>query len=336
MQINGGEVIRSDLTKNAMGGSELMGLELVKRIPYNLLEDYQIFISRVDGELDPNKIRILWLQDLSNDPASEHLANGGWRKFHKIVFNSNWQMQAYINYFGIPWEHCCVLLNAITENIPPTSLENWKPGDTIRLGYWSTPHRGLEILVPVFDALCKNFDNIELNVFSSFNIYGWGERDVHYKELFERCEAHPKINYFGSVSNKEIHKQLANMHIFAYPSIWPETSCITLMEAMAAGLLCVHSNFACLYETAANWTHMYQYVEDPNNHAAIFYAALHEAIEKYNSVSTYETLTAQSSYANLYYSWDKRAREWVILLRSLKNVDRAIPEVTGYFQYKVN
>jgi len=43
------------------------------------------------------------------------------------------------------------------------------------------------------------------------------------------------------------------------------------MEAMSAGLACVHPNNGALYETAAIWALMYQWHDDPHAHAAVFY-----------------------------------------------------------------
>lgn len=320
------------LAVNANGGTELMKRGLGQRIDPELLKEFQIFVSRVEEEPDETKLRIYWLHDLPGDPASEHLKNGGWKKFHKLVFASNWQMQAYINYYQIPWSKCVVLQNAI-EPIPAHE----KPNDgTIRLAYWSTPHRGLNILVPVFEKLCEKYDNIELDVYSSFKLYGWEQRDEQYKDLFEQCEAHPKINYHGTVSNEELRKNLEKTHIFAYPSTWPETSCITLMEAMSAGLLCVHSNYAALPETAANWTMMYQYHEDLQQHAGLFYQVLNGAIESLNLDNVQQRINSQQSYANVFYNWTIRKIQWEALMQSLLNEDRALPkEESPYFSYKV-
>lgn len=322
---------KDSLSVNAMGGTELMKHTLINRLPKKLTDEFQIFVSRVEEELDPTKIRLYWLQDLPGDPASDHLANGGWQKFHKIIFNSNWQMQAYCAHYGIPYSHGVVLLNAI-DPIP----EHQKPMDKITLGYWSTPHRGLQLLVPVFEKLCERFDNIELNVFSSFKIYGWEQRDEPFQELFQRCKDHPKINYYGSVPNAELKKHMESMHIFAYPSIWQETSCISLMEAMSAGMLCVHSNFGCLYETAANWTNMYQYHEDANRHAQIFYEVLGSSIEAFWDEGVQGRIASQKSYANVFYNWNMREYQWKMLMQSMLGVDRSIPQTSGeMFQYTV-
>lgn len=317
---------------NANGGTELMKRGLAQRVDPELLKEFQIFVSRVEEEPDETKLRIYWLHDLPGDPASEHLKDGGWKKFHKLVFASNWQMQAYINYYQIPWSKCVVLQNAI-EPIPAHE----KPNDgTIRLAYWSTPHRGLNLLVPVFEKLCEKYDNIELDVYSSFKLYGWEQRDEQYQDLFDQCKAHPKINYHGTVSNEELRKNLEKTHIFAYPSTWPETSCITLMEAMSAGLLCVHSNYAALPETAANWTMMYQYHEDLQQHAGLFYQVLNGAIESLNLDNVQQRIHSQQSYANVFYNWTIRKIQWEALMQSLLNEDRSLPkEESTFFNYKV-
>ena len=42
---------------------------------------------------------------------------------------------------------------------------------------------------------------------------------------------------------------LKEMHIYAFPSIWVETSCISAIEAMGAGCEIVTTNLGALYET---------------------------------------------------------------------------------------
>ena len=180
---------KNELSEKAMGGTELMMERIYSSLDPELLNKFQIIPSRV-RELDENKVRILYCHDLPEDPESKHLENEGWRKFHRIVFVSNWQMQEYIRAYNIPWEHCVVMQNAIT---PIVNHE--KKRDKIRLGYWSTPHRGLEILVPVFTKLAEKYENLELDVFSSFQLYGWKERDKQYEAVFDICKNHPKINY---------------------------------------------------------------------------------------------------------------------------------------------
>lgn len=310
----------NELSKNAKGGTELMLERVHSKMDPNLLKEVQIIPSRV-RELKEDKIRILWQHDLPGDPESQHLANRGWEKFHKIVFVSNWQMQQYIAQYDIPWSHCVVMQNAID----PIEKHD-KEYDKIRIIYHTTPHRGLKILVPVFENLCKKYDNLELDVYSSFKIYGWEERDEPFKELFDKCEEHPNINYHGSVSNEEVREALKKAHIFAYPSIWPETSCLALIEAMSAGLLCIHSNYAALYETASNWTHMYQYKQDLADHANLFHSLMIDSIENIQDPLLIQKLKHQKAYVDGFYSINNRVIQWNALVESLLNEPRGLPK----------
>lgn len=322
--------VNDELSAKAMGGTELMGSRLESSFDPEFLSNFQIIRSRV-RDLDPTKIRILWLHDLPDDPESHHLANGGWNKFHCLVFVSNWQMQAYIAKYDIPYSRCVVLQNAI---YPIEAHE--KPKDKISLAYWSTPHRGLNILVPVFEKLCETHPNIELNVFSSFNIYGWPERDKPFEELFERCKQHPQINYYGSLPNHELREHLKKNHILAYPSTWVETSCLVLIEAMSAGMLCIHPNLGALYETASNWTSMYQFQENPNVHAGHFYRYLDDALSYLYNPEIQSRIESQKTFADIFYNWTIRQTQWKALLDSLIDLPRDLPEAKSQsFVYKV-
>lgn len=307
---------------------------LEKDMPKDLLDNFQIIPSRV-RELDETKVRILWCHDLPGDPESEHLKNGGWNKFHRIVFVSYWQRDAYIRHYNIPHSVCSVILNAID----PIEDDPKADDELVRLVYHTTPHRGLELLVPVFEKLQEKHSNLSLEVYSSFKAYGWDERDKPYKQVFERMESNPHITSYGFQPNETVRKSLAAADIFAYPCIWQETSCIALMEAMSAGLICVHSDLAALAETSANWTLQYNFHEDLNTHAGIFYNMLDVAIELVESQSdtTKMKLRGQKSYADLIYNWQVRKMQWQALLESLVNVPRELPKPKQKeeFVYKV-
>jgi glycosyltransferase involved in cell wall biosynthesis len=145
------------------------------------------------------------------------------------------------------------------------------------------------------------------------------------------------MTYHGSVSNEDVREALTNAHVFAYPSIWPETSCICLMEAMSAGLMCVHPNFGALPETAANWTQMYQFHEDANGHARTFYGVLKDVIDHVLSDNYKDDskLMGQKSYVDLFYSWDLRKIQWENFLRSFANESKEIKKAP-MFHYKTS
>jgi glycosyltransferase involved in cell wall biosynthesis len=325
-------MLKNEVNVNSQGGTELLGNRLYNTDNEelnNLLQQVQIHFSRYrSDQVDSSKRQIFYAHDLPQDPESAFLKDGGWKKFHRLVFVSNWQMQQYVAYYDIPYSHCVVIPNSI---VPITDLD--KGTDTIKIGYWSTPHRGLELLVPAFEYLSEKHDNIELDVFSSFNLYGWPDRDEQYKPLFDKCNEHPKINYHGTVSNEEIRKYVAGAHIFAYPCIWLETSCMCLMEAMSAKMLCVHPNLGALFETAANWTMMYQFQEDKQQHANLFAQNLDVAIQQYFNPGIQGRLSSQKAYTDVFYNWNVRQKDWIAFLRWV--VEQPLIEAET-FTYKVN
>ena len=329
-------IAKNNGSENAMGGTEIMKNALEKNIDSEVLDNFQIFVSRVHENLSDQHIRILWLHDLPGDPESDHLKNNGWAKFHKLVFVSNWQMRGFIQMYGIPWSKCVVIQNSI-EPIPSI----YKPEDKIRLIYTPTPHRGLNILYSVFDVLSKKYDNIELDVYSSYKLYGWQERDKEYAQLFDALKAHPKVNYHGSVPNDELRVALQKSHIFAYPSIWEETSCICLMEAMSAGLVCVHPNYGALPETASMFTEMYQMQDTMGDHADVFHRKLDIILGMMNtgfySFTDPQQLQKQKDFADSKYNRNEWAFRWKVLLQELmtENPSRFISS-GQFFSYKTS
>ena len=311
-----------DFSKPSMGGTEIIKHGLQNRLPQELLNKFQIICDRIIS-IDETKIILFWAHNTPYQVDNEHLKDDGWRKFHKMIFISYHQMEEYVREYSIPYSHCVVMKYALE----PIELQE-KPDNKISLIYTSTPHRGLDILVNVFETLCEEYDNLELKVHSSYNIYAREKKQKHYEEtpLYQRLETHPKIQNIGFVSNQELKKSLASSHIFPYPSTYRETFCLALLEAMSAGLLCVHRNYACLPETASNWTMMYDYHEEKSVHEQIFYEHLKKAINIVNTKNVQRKLKYQREYVNYFYNWERRTQEWIELLKSLEHLNPKIKQ----------
>jgi len=61
-----------ELSKDAMGGTEMMKYGLYDRLPADIRDEVQIICSRV-RDVDTHRPSILWLHDLFNDPEAVHL-----------------------------------------------------------------------------------------------------------------------------------------------------------------------------------------------------------------------------------------------------------------------
>ena len=269
-----GEVVETELSKNSNGGTEMMRKRLLDNVQKELLEGAAIHFSR-PRDIPKDVKNIMYCHDLAEDPENQILLDNGWKQFDHFVFVSAWQRDQYIRLFQIPYSKCSVIPNAIEKRYAAEE----KNTETIRFIYHTTPHRGLELVVPVIDALSKEYPNIHLDVYSSFAIYGWAQRDEPYTALFAQIHEHPNMTYHGSVPNDQVLEALDKAHIFLYPCIWKETSCIALIEAIRSGLICIHPNFGALPETAANSTIMYDYTEEPSAHANLAYAVTKSVLE---------------------------------------------------------
>jgi glycosyltransferase involved in cell wall biosynthesis len=274
----------NEISIKANGGTEIVKRRLASMLPANLLEDFQIICSRT-RDLDESKIRILWCHDLPEDPESKNFRDSEWRdKFHKFVFVSNWQYSRY------------------------------------NLVYTSTPQRGLSILVPVFEHLAETNPDIHLHVYSSFKIYGWEEADNQYEELYEKIRSHPQMTYHGFTPNDQLRKELNSYHIFAYPSIWTETSCIAMLEAMSAGLICVHSNLGALPETSGGLNVMYNVnMEDMQKHAGKFAGNLQAAIRLVRDKKQDNMITFNKVYVDNKNNVEFIKNKWEVMLNDLKS-----------------
>ena len=307
---------RNEISVNAAGGTEIMRDLLEKNIDKDLLDNFQIIMSRT-RELDPTKIRIVQVHDLPEDPESNKFKDNYFvNALHKIVFISNWQYSRYQIIHGIPYNEKSIVLESGIE--PAIVNLNDKSKDTIRLVYTSTPQRGLELLVPVFEELAKIYPNIHLDVFSSFKIYGWDDADKQYEPLYDKIRNHPQMTYYGFVPNSELKESLNKAHIFAYPCIWTETSCRAMLEAMSAGLVCVHPNYGALSETSGALNIMYHGdITDMNRHANIFANNLEAAIKLVELNNHQNMINFGKIYVDARFGIDRIKAQWEGMLKGL-------------------
>ena len=311
----------NEISKNSQGGTEITKRRLQAELPQELLQHFQIIPSRV-RELKNNKIRVYHAHDLVGDPETKFFQTADeLEKFHKFVFSSNWQYQQYQNFYQLPYNSKSVVIDTWIEPAKGDVLA-MKAKDKIDLFYASTPQRGLELLIAVFDKLTEKYKNIHLHVHSSFKIYGWDEMDKKFEPLYEKIRNHPQMTYYGFLPQKEVWDKFNTYHILAFPSTWPETSCRVLMEAMSAGCLCVHPNLGALSDTSGGLTWMFPGdMTNLNQHAQNFYETLESAILSVKASQdqdyTDHNLLQNKEYADRRFGFENIRQKWIVLLEGL-------------------
>ena len=297
-----------------MGGTELIYNRVMERIDDKLKEKFIIIPQRVRQEhLDDDRKKILWLHDLPEDPESAHLKDEKNREqFSKFVFPSNWALWDFHQKLGVPFEDSIVIPNCIE----PIANHEKPKSDKKKIIYFSTPHRGLNLLESAVRVMEDARNDFELDVYSSFKLYGRDQQDnlPEFKELYDRLNELKSVNYHGTVSNDVIRKALTETHILAYPSTYLETSCLVAIEAMAAGCLAVVPNYGALPETCKDFAMLYPWSPNIQQHAATHYHYLCSALNNFWNDSTQQVLELQKIYYNHFYSMDMCAAKWNSML----------------------
>ena len=299
---------RPVLFNECYGGSENQLRLSLDHLPDESFKDINLILNNTDPKLlEKNRINILWMQHFVNQNEARNLGSKEYLdNLDYIVFNSNWNFEKFYYQFKIPESKSLVIKNAIKK------IEfKQKTKDKINLIYHTTPWRGLVHLLKIFNNL--KLKNVELNVCSSTKIYGKKFDTVNsksYEKMFEECKVTKNINYLGFVDNKKIIELLKEMHIYSYPSIWPETSCISAIESMAAGCEIVTTNLGALYETCAPFGKLVSFDRNFENLEKKYSKALVNSIENFWSDETQNKLKLQRETINATYSWESRSAEW--------------------------
>jgi glycosyltransferase involved in cell wall biosynthesis len=279
-------------------------------------------MSSLKWNLPSSTKLILWTGHAVDQPAMQVLSRRNTRKkWDYIACVSDWQKQSVINAFHTDDSSVHVLKNAIApafENLF-RSREDLvaQKSDGLRLAYTSTPFRGLDLLLRIFPSVRRSHPHATLHIYSSMNIYqeafDTSDASDPYAHLYESARRTAGVEYVGPVPQADLSAALSRCHVLSYPNTFPETSCIAVMEALAAGLLVVTSDLGALAETTQGFARLVPY--QPGNldyYVQGYTTALAESLE---SGAAADRLYEQVSHMNAHYTWKRRAADWVEFLR---------------------
>jgi glycosyltransferase involved in cell wall biosynthesis len=288
-------------TTNAFGGTEYMGRGFEQKIlPYMpKLDNYLCVIApgmapSHEKMFNSDKPIIFWIHntpDQFGKEAEEFLSDSRFiDKLKYIIAVSEFQKENIIKTTKIPANKIYVIPNAIEPlKYKPKKLNKIKIINT------SSPDRGINILLNAIPLIEEDF---ELDIFSRFN-----------PDEFPDYVPDPRINFYGFSHKAIVRKHYEEAHIHAYPSTYPETFCISQVEAMSAGLICVTSDLGALPEVSNGLTRMYSLPVLEHEHVYLFAKQLTQAIQEIKSGSF--DPTSQIEYVNNTYSWEAIKQKWI-------------------------
>ena len=306
-----GKLVKLGASQNAKGGTELLAERLIKGTKKELLKDINIIFNRPDlyENYLAGRKNIFYFHDLPSDRMYKNFFESKMvDRFAHFVFNSDYQKEEFCNKFNFKQRNISVIKNSII----PIEIKQKKYDGKLNLIYHTTPHRGLELLAHCFPKILAENDKVHLKVFSSLKIYGWDEKDKVFEPLYKKLKDMKNVEYFSNVSNEEIRAELVNSHIFAYPNIWPESSCLAAIEAMSAKNLLVLPNLAALKETGSKSKFLYEFTDNPSDHINTFQKQLTHAIQYVQKQSEdYKShLDELKIYADKNYNLNNYLKRW--------------------------
>ena len=170
-----------------------------------------------------------------------------------ILAVSQWQKNMYMEKFGLSAEKIYVTRNGL--NLDYYKEETEKVPH--RLIYSSVPDRGLDILVELFPKIKEQVPTASLEAFTSFAVYGT-DTDTKLTDLFQAAKQ-AGITFHPPKTQRELAKEMEKSVLMVYPNhkstlhpVFAETSCITVLEAQAAGTPVITSNRGALNESVVN------------------------------------------------------------------------------------
>jgi glycosyltransferase involved in cell wall biosynthesis len=263
-----------------------------------------------------------WMHEASfNDPWILPLPD-----FAAFVFVSDWQRR-----INAPLLPATSRSFVIPNGIAPGFHTLFSPGEHILpakaapiCAYVGGSKRGLLHLPDILPLLYDKRPDLTYEIYSDCVI---STHDAENRALCERLAALPGVTHIGDVPQTELAQRLKRVRYLLSPNPYPETFCISLAEAMAAGCFCIATRRAALGETAGGFGALMPFPQpdDVNNaperlDTEAFADFALNALQEWEGRDTAEketALLAQIALTHAHYDWQRHAEQWMGILRGV-------------------
>ena len=274
--------------------------EGVEYWPINFMEtllqihwDY-VVVSRWLEALNQNwkcKVRIFWIHDMP------YIGAGTMIPANVVVGVSQFQLRSW----GLSPTWAVEIGNGVDLR-DFTSVSGEVVRNPNRLIWTSNFNRGLPVAAKIFQEIRKRWPDMELHVFGGAAVYGWSEdTNVPYLPRKEHME---NVILHGPVPRPQLAQELLKSWAFFYPTYYPETFCISALEAQAAGLPVIASPTAALPETVKGGILGYDFIN---------------AVSQLRNKRRWDKLSHLGLEWAAECSWAKRAELWFHLAREVED-----------------
>jgi glycosyltransferase involved in cell wall biosynthesis len=279
------------------------------------------YLAELKAQCRPDARQILWTGHAHDRAAVAGLAESEIQSLiDGFAMVSEWQAACYCQAFGLDPARIGILRNAVGPAF--VDLFSGEPILPAKEGpptlcYTSTPFRGLDRLLMAFPRIRAAVPDARLEIYSSMAVYNV-LLDPH-EPLYDAARTSCGVTYHGSVAQPVLAQALRRATMLAYPNTFAETSCIAMMEAMAAGCAVVTSDVGALPETGAGFIDLTPPLADADAHAEAFADRVIQllAARQADPAGTEARMQAQVAYVVAENNWPRRAEQWTAWLSGL-------------------
>lgn len=240
-------------------------------------------------------------------------------KVTKYCVLSDWHRKFAGDYHKIPDSKMQVMVHGLESSRYEAKVER----NPYKLIYSSSPDRGLDTLLYLFDFIRKEIPQAELHVFYGF--HNWAAAVVQRKNEWEikKMEeiksglSKPGVVYHGRVGQKELALEQLSSSLWPYFTDFTETSCITALEVMRAGVPVICSNLAGLETTVADGGILIGSGKSGESYTKEYREqALEWTLKLLKDRDLWKHWSEKAYNRSLQFTWDKVALMWQDLFKS--------------------
>jgi len=176
-----------------------------------------------------------------------------------VIAVSEFVKKSYCEEFGYETDKVVVIYNGIQLGDSAKCVEEIQSDKVVKLLYIGrlVEVKGVRKLLEAVKQLLEEDQNIELD------ILGDGNERLQYEKFVFENHLESQVHFRGYQLDKEVYYR--NNPIFVYPSIWQEAFGISIVEALAHGLICVASNVGGIPEIITDKQNGYLFEHDKEN-----------------------------------------------------------------------
>lgn len=226
---------------------------------------------------EPRGHRVLWLHDAEYPDLAEHVD-----RWDDVWCVGAWQAE----HLGVATRLHTVMPNGIPMDRYPDGARAFHDRERGVL-YASSPDRGLANLLDLWPAVhqaCLDHDLVPATLHVAYGFTStydvMAQQNPELAQLRQRIEGQvaslPGVVWHGGMGQPQLARLAQTCRAWAYPTDFPEVSCITAMEAQAAGLAVLTTTVAELPATVggAQLHHFPPWAECTEDHRRAYVATL--------------------------------------------------------------